>query len=225
MATIRDLIKDNDDVRNLTEDARKHLDALMALAETKGELFRERITTSIMNAGVGSDKTIPITQILDSSMEVRAYRKQSGDKLKESIKSSVSNFVAGGKENIINGVTGLLSTAIDALFGSSEAGGVEFQKYYVLTEGLSIIRLDVWGWAQKIEATSLTSIAEQISVFTYYKSAVDVRHLDFNAFLSLYQNVMLHEDAAMSSKDIEKELDEVGEVFDLFKKHEVAGIS
>lgn len=221
MSTIRDLLKGNNDVNSLEKDARKHLDDLMRLAETKGELFQERIMTSILNAGVGSDRTIPITQILDSSMEVRAYRSDSAANLKDSIKTSVGNFVAGGKENIVSGVTGLLNTAIDALFGSSSASGTEFQKYYVLNEGLSIIRLDVWGWAQKIEATSLTTIAEQMSVFTYYKSAVDVRDLDFNAFLALYQNILHHKDAAMSPKEVEKELDEVGEVFDLFKKHQL----
>lgn len=42
-----------------------HLDSLSEMANIKVNLFKEIITDRLINAGTGTDKTVPITQIQD----------------------------------------------------------------------------------------------------------------------------------------------------------------
>ena len=61
MGAIRSFITAADQSDKLAQEQNAHLDTLSALADAKADLFREKITQSLLNAGQGSDKTIPIT--------------------------------------------------------------------------------------------------------------------------------------------------------------------
>ncbi|WP_294240658.1 hypothetical protein [uncultured Chryseobacterium sp.] len=50
-----------------------HLDSLSEMANIKVNLFKEIITDQLINAGTGTDKTVPITQIQDFISETHAY--------------------------------------------------------------------------------------------------------------------------------------------------------
>ena len=61
MGAIRSLIAGADESDKLATEQNAHLDTLAALADAKAELFREEINQKLLDAGTGTDKTIPIT--------------------------------------------------------------------------------------------------------------------------------------------------------------------
>lgn len=202
MGAIRALINSADDSDNLVKEQNSHLDTLAALAQTKVDLYVEQITERVINAGQGTDKTIPITQIQDFISETHAYLSSNADKISDTVSGAIKGFVQGGKDNITNGVCSLLTGAVTALFGSTESNDMEFKKYYVVLEGISLVRLDVMGWKRAISASSLTTKVEQVSAFVVCKSTVDIKKTDFNTFLDLYQEIIKAENPDAKTADI-----------------------
>ncbi len=213
MSAIRNLITSADQSDKLAQEANAHLDTLSALADAKADLFREKITQSLLNAGQGSDKTIPITAVKDFTSETHAYVSSDAGKISDTVTSAVKGFVQGGKDNITNGVCSLVTTAITALFGSTESSDMTFEKYYVAVEGIALIRLDIMGWKRAITASSLTTKVEQVSAFVMSKSTIDVKKTDFDTFLDLYQGVVLADDPQAKSLDIIKEAKDLFNAF------------
>ncbi|WP_294226483.1 hypothetical protein [uncultured Chryseobacterium sp.] len=194
-----------------------HLDSLSEMANIKVNLFKEIITDQLINAGTGTDKTVPITQIQDFISETHAYTSQNADKIAGAVENAINGIINGGKENINNAISGLVTAAITGLFGSQESSDMTFDKYYVAVEGISIIRLDLMGWKRAITASSLSERVEQVSAFVMAKSTVDIMKTDFNTFLDLYQNLVLSENPDAKTKDI---ITDAKQIFDMFKSNE-----
>ena len=213
MGAIRSLITGADESDKLAQEENAHLDTLAALADAKAELFREKIDQKLLNAGTGTDKTIPITEVQDFISETHAYLSSNADKISGAVTNAVQGFVQGGKQNVTNGVCSLVTTAITSLFGSTESSDMSFEKYYVAVEGISLIRLDIMAWKRAITASSLTTKVEQVSAFVMSKSTIDIKKTDFNTFLDLYQNIVLADDPTAKTLDIIKEAKELFNAF------------
>ncbi|MCW8336608.1 hypothetical protein [Vibrio paucivorans] len=209
MGKIRELITGADESDKIVQEQNAHLDTLAELADVKAELFTETIAQKLINAGQGTDKTIPITQVQDSITETHAYLSSNADKISGAVTDAVQGFVQGGKENITNGVCKLITTAITALFGESEADDTKFEKYYITLEGVSLIRLDIMGWKRAVKGTSLTTKVEQVSAFVLTKSTVDIAKTDKNTFLDLYQSAILAENPDATMADVIKEANDL----------------
>lgn len=205
MGAIRSFIQGNDQADKLLQETNAHLDALAALADTKAELFREKINQKLLDAGTGTDKTIPVTEVQDFISETHAYTSKNADAIAGLVTNAVHGFVQGGKENVTNGVCSLVTGAIGALFGNTESNDMTFEKYYVSLEGISLIRLDIMGWKRSVKASSLTATVEQVSAFVMSKSTIDIKKTDFNTFLDLYQVVIREDDPKAQTLDIIKE--------------------
>lgn len=213
MGAIRSFITAADQSDKLAQEQNAHLDTLSALADAKADLFREKITQNLLNAGQGSDKTIPITAVQDFTSETHAYISSNADKISDAVTGAVKGFVQGGKDNITNGVCSLVTTAITALFGSSESSDMTFEKYYVAVEGIALIRLDIMGWKRAITASSLTTKVEQVSAFVMSKSTIDIKKTDFDTFLDLYQGVVLADNPQAKTLDVIKEAKDLFNAF------------
>jgi hypothetical protein len=213
MGAIKNLITGADASDALIAEENAHLDTLSALANAKAELFREKINQKLINAGTGTDRTIPITEIQDFISETHAYTSSNADKISDTVSSVIKGFVQGGKENVTNGVCSLVTTAITALFGSTESSDMSFEKYYIAVEGIALVRLDIMGWKRAITASSLTTKVEQVSAFVMSKSTVDIKKTDFNTFLDQYQVIVLAGNSNAKPLEIIKE---AKELFDSF---------
>jgi len=218
MGEIRELIKKNVDTgEDAVSEQNTLIETLALLAETKAELLKAQILQKLNNSGSGADKSfIPITQILDFKMECHAYSETKVTLIADSVGKAVKEFIQGGGENIIDGITGLLSTSITALLASSNGSEDELEEMYIALEGLSLVRLDVLGWKKKIEGTGLTDKVEQISAFVMSKSVIDMEKLDYNSFLNKYQLVIKENDNQAKSLDIIKE---ARSLFNAFKEN------
>lgn len=215
MAAIRDLFKGADEAKKLNDEAKELLDNLEALATVKAEFFQQLIENKLRSAGVGQDQTVAISKIQSFKMQTRAYISSDTAKITGAVSGAIKGFVKGGSDNIQNGVTSLLTEMVTALFGESEGSESLKSEYYLVNEGVALIRLDLMAWSRAVKSSSLTTKVEQVSAFCLYKSTVDIDKLDFDTFLDRYQDIITagHPDMSM-----EQTIAKCKEDFALFKK-------
>ncbi|MCA6516903.1 MAG: hypothetical protein IM577_15070 [Chitinophagaceae bacterium] len=137
MGAIRNFITSADNADAITKEQNAHLDTLSALANAKAELFKEKIKQNLLDAGTGTNKTIPITQVQDFISETHAYASSNADKISDTVSKALNGFVEEGRDNVTNGLCLLITTAITGLFGSSESSELNIEKYYVAVEGVA----------------------------------------------------------------------------------------
>jgi hypothetical protein len=141
MGAIRSAIKEFDPSSDSVAEQKALVEALAKLAEAKADFFEAEIRENIFQAD--ANKTVPIEAILATTKETHAYAANVSDQIATEVGKSVNNFVSGGNESIVSGVVNLFSTALTAFLGGGTGATGTMEKYYVLTEGLSIVRFDV----------------------------------------------------------------------------------
>ncbi|GFM56071.1 hypothetical protein PSCICF_22490 [Pseudomonas cichorii] len=194
------------------EEARQHINTLFQLGTVQGQLFENQIKSSLRTAGLaGADnQSIPISSIISQHSEVHAHTSTAtDDHIIETIQGSLKNFVAGGSENVITGISALLQDALKTFFGESFADSKLQDDYLVMADGAALVRIDYRMWYYTVHAQSLQKSIERIVVMTAVKSAVDVVKIDLNTFICLYQEKL--NKAALITREKEKEDKKKGE--------------
>lgn len=198
MAAITKALIGQDTSGAALEECTAHLDTLMALGNTKSQYYAEKINTSLLGAGQGTDKTFPISSIQSFIFQTKAYTSDNADKISGVINASIKGFVSGDNTSA---VTSMISGFVDILFGSSEGSESEVLRYCAILEGVSMIRLDFAGWSRSVTSNALKSKCDKVSAFVVYRSIVDMKKVSLNDFISVYQ---------MTVKSENKDLDAVG---------------
>jgi DNA mismatch repair ATPase MutL len=214
MGAIRSVINSFDGSEELAQTQKELITTLANLAETKAQLFETQVRQNLLEAGTKGNQTIPISTIITSTTETHAYTQESAKLIPDAVQSSLTNFVPGGNQDIVKGVGGLISTAVTAFFGEASAGNNTLEKYYIIAEGLSIVRVDLHAWSMDIAAESIKSKLEKVSAFVAVKSAVDVSKVDYNTFLNVYQEQLTT--AGIESKVLAEALDEAHKIYQRF---------
>lgn len=219
MGAIVESIKNALGNESAIKQAEEQINAMSELAEAKADLYEKTIKEELINAGTGTNMDIPIKRIIRSSRETKAYSKDSADKVPGTVTDSINDFIAGGSDNVMKGVGKLLTSLVTALFNNTSSSQVQKSLYTVLSEGNSIIRLDVKGWKRSIKIEGLTDSNRLISAFVIFKSTVNVQSLDFNTFSALFQqNLHFKGDDKLTEKEIAKEMEAIEETFKKFKE-------
>jgi hypothetical protein len=165
------------------------LQVLFELAEQKTILFRRDLENNLRTAGTTPDnQTIPITQILAWHNETRAYVKDDASKVAEVVLGAIKKFIGGGTNEIIDGIGELASAALEGILGAGSGTQSEMHSYYIVVEGLSIVRMDISAWSRRIEASGITTKIENALAFQAVKSSVNVDAITFNTFLQAYKS-------------------------------------
>lgn len=73
MAAITKALIGQDVSKDAREECAAHLDTLMALGQTKSQFYAEKINTSLLGAGQGTDRTFPISTIQSFIYQTKAY--------------------------------------------------------------------------------------------------------------------------------------------------------
>lgn len=164
------------------------LDTLAALAEEKGRSMTQQIMADLRTAGTPENRTVPIESIIAIAEQHHAYSKDElNSGLTGGIKSALEGFCSGSADAIIGGVTKLISTSLGAFLGQGEASEDSLHEYYLLTEGMSIIRIDLRSWCRKINVEGMVRNVQEVSAFSAVKSTVDLSKLHLNTFLHMYE--------------------------------------
>lgn len=220
MGAIRNAIKSFDGTAEAKKELENRLDEMTALANAKADYFELKLKDALFNAGTGSDKGIPIKFVRDATRQTHAYASSSADSIATTITDSIGKFITGGNENVMKGVCSLMTKAVQLLFASQEGGESESHFLSVFAEGRALVRLDLMAWKRFTNVKSLSESAEQISAFVMCKSTINAEVLDYNTFISLYQENLYEKASGFTPTEISQQLDEIDEIYKKFKAHQ-----
>jgi hypothetical protein len=215
MSTLGKAIKAVDPTPDKTKTITLALNLLMELAESKAKQAETEILDSFRTAGTSENYTIPITNILSWHTDTRAYLSQDASTIADVAFEIIDNILVGTKESVMHGMSKLIGSALDAILGTGTGIERRFKSYYIVTEGLSIVRFDISGWKRDIAVTGITQEIQSALSFQVCKSSVDIDKISFSTFLSAY-NVVL-EESAFTQEDLKKEIKEAKEIYNLLR--------
>lgn len=213
MGKLREVI--TNPTKELTEETKEALNLLYELSEAKAQAFETQIAASLRTAGTVENPTIPITEILGSHQEIRVITSETTDQsITDNVSGALKSMISGGSDNIINGITGLIDTGLHIVLGASKGEECFEKSYYIATDGLSIVRLDLMYWCRHISAANIIKHAEKSLVCTAVKSSVDLSRLSFNGFLSAYQKQLSR--CSFNIEELKQEILNAKEIYALF---------
>ncbi|MBK1686668.1 hypothetical protein [Rubrivivax gelatinosus] len=223
MGAIRKLIDDFDSSKEQGQMQRELVENLARLAESKAEFFELQISTNLRTAGSPDNQTVPVEAVLNSETYTHAIASDSVSKIGDSVSSALKSFCSGGKDEILTGVGNLITDALTVFLGSGGASTGTKKQYYVLTEGWSVVRVDLMAWYLEVQAQSIRSTMQKASAFVVVKSAVDLSKIRFNTFLNIYRGQL----ASMKLKDdqINTALDEARTIYDRFQRSNAPAVT
>ncbi|HAU2960467.1 TPA: hypothetical protein JC757_004352 [Salmonella enterica subsp. diarizonae] len=198
MAAITKALIGQDVSKDARDECAAHLDTLMALGQAKSQFYAEKINTSLLGAGQGTDRTFPISTIQSFIYQTKAYTSDNAKNISDVVDKSIKGFVSGDSQSAIST---MVSGFVDILFGSSEGEESEVIRYCAILEGVSMIRLDFAGWSRSVTSTALKSKCDKVSAFVLYRSIVDMSKVTLNDFISVYQWTVKAENPGISTVD------------------------
>jgi hypothetical protein len=215
MSVIRDAIKKVDQSDATAAEQKETLRALEELGRAKAEIFVRDIQTSLLTAGEEkSNKTVPVSYMVGSKKEIRAFSSSENGNIGSVVTGALSSFLNGKKENIINGVGNLITGALTVFLGEGSASSDTIEMYYVATDGLAPVRVDVKSWYYMVTATSITTKMERVTAVVATKSVIDVTRIDLGTFLYLYQGQF--DVDRMTPKELKAAIEEAADIYNTF---------
>jgi len=224
MAAIGNIIKQFDGSDELAQTQREVIESLSQLGDAKAEFFDLSLREDLRSAGQATNPTVPISSIVTSTRQVRAFTSTSAGHIAAEIKAALGAFIKGSPEGVLDGIGQLMTSALTVFLGDASASTGTIYEYYVLTEGLSVVRLDLKAWYLNVTAKSIYEKMERVSAFVAIKSVVDLTKIDFSTFLYLYQQQLFN--GKVPEPDLQKALAVAKEIYKDFQDvHKMSGIT
>ncbi|MGQ3684247.1 MAG: hypothetical protein ACUBOA_04420 [Candidatus Loosdrechtia sp.] len=215
MCQVRDIVNTADNTPTVAAEVKETLGLLMSLAEAKGNAYEEKIKGDLKSGKMGDDLTVSITKVIKSHTEYRAVTKSGTTKIIDDIKDSLGNLFSGDGK-ILDGISGIINTALTAVMGAGEGQESEVTSYSVVAEYPAIVRFDFAFWGRNIRAQSIKDYMENVFTCVAYKSAVDVSKLAFNDFLALYGPILRAAYGDDQTK-LKEMIEQAKDIYSLFK--------
>lgn len=219
MSVATDFIKSIDSSSEIADEIKEALDLLINTAQTKADLFEQKIESDLITGKTIDNLTIPVTKVLLKDIQCRAVTAQDPSPDITSIVTEDMSDMFSGDMSIAKGICDIIVKAINTIVGTGLGTEMSRDFYLVAIEYPAIIRYDFKFWGRTVQAQSLREQIHNAITSVVYKSAVDVDQLDFNTFLSVYAPIL--NDAY--DKDIDKIKDaliQAKEVFNIYKSEE-----
>lgn len=208
------MAKSIDSSKAESDEVKEALESLWALGEAKQEIFRLTINDRLKNAA--HTKTLPITAIINQDGDIRAFVSKDINSIEQIIKD-ISGIFISGKTEIASAIANIATTVIRGFLGSGKGAEKQFEKYAAYTDGIALLRFDMYGWRCDVSAKSLMDRVESVSAYYYTVSVVDINEIDFPTFAAAYQNVLKQSLPPPSHEAILQMLKELREIYDTLK--------
>ncbi len=215
MSVVSNIIKSFDQSDELAKVQKEAVEALAALGYAKADVFKMEIQESLMSAGSGPNFTVPVSAVLRTLSDVRAYSSTESGNIGTVVKNALTSFLKGSTESIIDGIGSLISETLGVFLGSASASTGTIEEYYVATEGLSVVRVDMKAWYLNVSSSSIQTKMERITTVVAVKSVVDLAKIDFSTFLNLYQQQLL--ETGMDQSQMKAALQQAKDIYADFK--------
>lgn len=206
MSTIRKAIESCDASNEMEAVIKEQLETLIQLADKNASLAEEQIKAKLKDGKINDDLTVPISKVISSCREARAITTEGNADIVNKIAESISNFFNPGKEEIVKGISGIIGTVFDTLMGSGEGLELRQDLYVVAVEYPSVVRMDFSIWMRNTRAEGIRKKCKNAVSVVAYKSAVDIKKLDFATFVTIYSSLL--------SKSFGNNLQEVDKLLD-----------
>ena len=215
MSAIKSAIKAFDAADEKYEEQLEAVRALEALGAAKAEIFVRDIQSSLLTAGEErSNKTVPVTFMVGSRKEIRAFSSSEAGNIGQVVNDSLASFLSGNKDTIVKGIGNLISSAMNIFLGEGEATSDTIEMYYVATDGLSPVRVDIKSWYQCATAKSITTKMERVVTVVATKSVIDVTRIDLGTFLYLFQGQF--DVDKMTQEELSAAVDAAADIYNKF---------
>ena len=186
MAMFGKILQEFDGSNDLADAQREAIEALYSVAEAKRQLFSEEIKLLALDAGTGTNKTVPISLVERSSGQSRAYSSSSANDIGDILKKSIGGFIDGGTDKVLDGVFDILTRTLSVFLGSTEGQEMTKVEYFVYMTEFSIYRVDLMAWSRSVKATSLKTKIEQSTAYAYSLSIVDIERIKWQDFVGIF---------------------------------------
>lgn len=213
MNNIKSILEKLDKSKDISSDAKELMETFYTLAEQKADIFLMEIMDSINKE---DDRKLPVTVLIDEEKVINSYVEKDVQNLEEVISNLLDLFIKHDKENVVEKIKKSLIAALKSFFGSSIAKSDSIEKYYILIDGYSAIRLDIKSWFHSVKSTSLYTYCEKILCIVATKSIVDLSKIDISTFMYFYQTQLIN--SGVKGEDLEQEMDNVRKIYNKFQQ-------
>ncbi len=205
MSALHTAIKQFDGSDEKKEEISFALNLLEELAKAKCDRFKIDVKELHEKARNKENDQLPVQYEIYSHSESRAYKKDSQDNLPNSVSDAVRKFVSGGSDNIINGISNLVTSTLNILLPEGD-GQMEEQNIYACYVGdFAVARLDIMLWRKSVEALSISQHIEKCIAYYAVESSIDVEVLDLNTFLLMFEKGLKNIDLNESEIQTERQ--------------------
>lgn len=186
MAVFQKVIESFDGSTALAEAEREVVETLAALADAKRVIFEKEINLLILDAGTGTNKTVPVAGYIRGDGMSRAFSSSSPADIAKTLKEALAGFIEGGTTKILEGVFSLLAKTLEIFLGTA-SGSDDFKKtYFVYATDFAIYRVDAYAWSRTVTASSIKTVMRQATAYSYVISYVDVDRIKWTDFVAIY---------------------------------------
>lgn len=201
MADITDALIGQDMSSELRAECSERLYILKTLAEAKTEYYVEKFRTTLLGAGTGSDRSLPISTIQSFTSQIKAYTPDSAKRINNVVRRSIKGFVSNDN---VPAVANLISGFVDIMFATSSKAENEVDHYIVILEGQSIVRLDFAGWSRMVTSRHLMGKCDYVSAFVLCRSIVDMERVSWHDFYPVYLMTLQAENPGIAKSEMMK---------------------
>lgn len=212
MSLIRDAINSCDPSKETEQIIKEQLETLSQLANAQNDIDSKAIELSLKDGKVTDDLKIPITKVISQYKETHVVTQEGPSDIISKLTDGIKKFFNPSSDNILSGIADILNTGLEALMGAGEGMEVKKSQYMVVVEYPAIIRLDFAMWVRNTRASGLMTHCKSAVSIVAYKSAVDIKKLDFATFLAIYAPV-LNKAFGSDQIQIKKLIEESKEVY------------
>ncbi|MFS1418940.1 hypothetical protein BCU61_010385 [Vibrio splendidus] len=184
MGAVKGFIDSFDDSDKLQQAAKANLQDLAAYANEKAKAIKDEIYQSIVSADSTDNPPRNLDQykgaidnIIQQDNETHAYHSDNADSIKDAVSDVLSGLLNQEGDELKTGAQKVVTSAIDALFGSTSAGEDTTELYFLARDNFTVVRIDLKAWKREVSSTSLREKVELVSAFGYTKSVVNAKKL------------------------------------------------
>jgi hypothetical protein len=189
---------------------KQRLELLLMAAKAKILSFRDELDEQFMNPAEVDKIQIPGIRAIRyiEQYHVAAsenFSQQVGDHLSQAIDAffSIGGKDVDTKKAVQSGVKALISTALDAFIGSTEAGESEEKIYVVVPENNSFVRADVRIWKYHMESKQLIDDKDTAVAYVLCKSVIDHTKLAIDELIYFVSEALTTRRQQWVPKDVE----------------------
>lgn len=223
----QEIVKSIDPSSPAMNETKELLSTLEELGNTKQALFEEKITLAQQNAGIGSDKTLPVASLDNRTSGMHAYvsadAEHIANTISETIKSLLKTIQSGSSWDKIASAgldigTTAVNTLVTGLLGGSDGTVGGSDHYLIFTNGISLKRVDFLVWKRSIQTKGIMNRCEQILAFAGYSSIVDLPKVDKSTFRDKFQYTVMKSYPDIAEDPI-KIIDKCDELFNKIQEN------